>query len=356
MATWTPPTGWNQKFRKALEASFDEGTFTLLLKDSFNLHFANLSPAGFGKRFDNRLQEVIDAARMEDWLVDLVAAAHDRRPRNAELAALAEGLGLTLTGPRLVNPTGTPLEEVIRHGAKFINPTLLVERLAQLQGQVCWIEIPGGGGTGFLVGPDLVLTNDHVVQRIRDGSARPQDVRCRFDYRQAIDGSELPLKKPVVVQLAPAWEVSAQPPSAFDWNPTLGEAGEQESDFALLKLAEAVGDVPVGGDTADPEAKPRGYIETSGDIPALAQGNQVFLLQHPQGEPLQLTVGRVVEFNRAGTRVRYDANSKAGSSGSPVFDAELKLVALHHARDPADPPKWNQAIPFAVVKKGWKKP
>ena len=82
----------------------------------------------------------------------------------------------------------------------------------------------------------------------------------------------------------------------------------------------------------------------------------MFLLQHPKGEPLQLTVGTVTGFNSAGTRVRYDANSKDGSSGSPCFDADLQLVALHHAHDPDSPPKWNQAIPFSVIKKTWKLP
>jgi len=51
---------------------------------------------------------------------------------------------------------------------------------------------------------------------------------------------------------------------------------------------------------------------------------------------LQLTVGTIKEFNAACTRVRYDANSKAGSSGSPCFDGDLRLVALHHAHDPAN--------------------
>jgi S1-C subfamily serine protease len=344
---------WMRRFRTALDGAFDEGSMSLLVADYFGLSFAKISAPGFGKSFEVRLQEVLDTARMEDWLLDLVAAAHERRPKNAALASIAEDLGLTLTGPRLDNATGKPLEEIVREHAKFINPAVFVERLPRLQGQVCWVDIPGGGGTGFLVGPDLVLTNDHVIAGIRAGAARPQDVRCRFDYCKAIDGSMPTKKAPMAVGLAANWLVDRKPPSDADWDPLLGEADESESDYALIRLEEAVGDLPVGGDTADPEALPRGWIDTAGDVPALAKGNQVFLLQHPKGDPLQLTVGTVVEFNHAGTRVRYDANSKDGSSGSPVFDADLKLVALHHARDPGAPPQWNQAIPFSVVKKVW---
>jgi len=68
---------------------------------------------------------------------------------------------------------------------------------------------------------------------------------------------------------------------------------------------------------------------------------------------LQLAIGTVTEFNNSGTRMRYDANSKNGSSGSPCFNADLQLVALHHAHDLAEPPKWNEAIPFAVIQKLW---
>lgn len=354
--TWSPTPTWNTKLRQALDDAFDEGSITLLLNDYFQRSFAKMASPGLNKPFENRLHEVIEIARMEDWLLDLAVAAHERRPRKALLAELAQKAGLGIIGPRLINSTGQPLEEIVRTQAKFINPATFIERLPQLQRQVCWIDIPGGGGTGFLVGADLVLTNDHVVQRLRDGRARAQDVRCRFDYVQALDGSVPTLRKPLDVALAAVWDVDSKPPSAADEDATLGEAAANESDYALLRLDEALGDVPVGGDTLDTQASPRACVKTAGATPVVAAGNQVFLLQHPRGEPLQLTIGEVVGFNASGTRMRYDANSKDGSSGSPVFDADLNLVALHHARDPADPPKWNQAIPFAVVKSGWKLP
>ena len=99
----------------------------------------------------------------------------------------------------------------------------------------------------------------------------------------------------------------------------------------------------------DPGAELRKWITASSPPPPLAVGNQVFLLQHPEGKPLRLTIGTVTEFNEAGTRVRYDANSLGGASGSPLFDADLQLVALHHAHDLARPPRWNEAIPLGVI-------
>lgn len=354
MATWQPTGAWMLRFRKALDETFDETAVELLTVDYFHpAAFSKIASPGPGKTFEFRLQELIQRARMEDWLLDLVAAARERRPGSAKIAKIAEELGLTITGPRVDNPTGQPLEAVIRENAKFIDPAIFYERLPALEGQVCWIDIPGGGGTGFLVGPDLVLTNHHVVAPIAARAVRVQDVRCVFDYREPTDGPALTKKKPTKAALAADWHVGSWPPSQYDWDPTLGDAAPHEIDAALIRLADQVGELPLGGLSSDPAAPARGWIAITQQPPPLAAGEQVFLLQHPKGGALRLTIGSVTEFNAAGTRVRYDANSRDGSSGAPCFDADLRLVALHHAHDPAYPPAWNQAVPLAVLQKVW---
>lgn len=345
-----------QRFRKALDEAFDEPSMELLTTDYFSPSraFSRISPPGFNKTYEYRLFELINQARMNDWLPDLVAAARERRPRDTAIAAIAEDLGLTVTGPRLDNPTGRTLEELVQANAEFIDPAVFLEQLPRLEGQVCWIHIPGGGGTGFLVGPDLVLTNQHVIDRVVKGLARWQDVRCRFDYRRPLDGSELAEKNVTEVELAEPWLADSGPPSQYDWNPALGDALPGETDSALIRLAEPLGDLPVGGMTADPQAEPRGWIDASPEPRPLAAGNQVFLLQHPQGQPLRLTIGTVTGFNAAGTRLRYNANSRDGSSGAPCLNADLRLVGLHHAHDPAYPPAWNQAIPVGLIQAEWR--
>ena len=225
---WNPSGAWMAAFRKALADAFDEPSMELLTTDYFTRSFAKISPAGFGKTFEFRVQELINNARMEDWLLDLVAAARERRPKNAAIASIAENLGLTIAGPRLNNQTGKTLEEVIQDNAKFINPTVFQERLPELEGQVCWVDIPGGGGTGFLVGPDLVLDQSARHRADLQNLASASDVTCRFDYRQALDGSVPTKKSPITVGLDANWLVDSQPPSQFDWDPALGEAADTE--------------------------------------------------------------------------------------------------------------------------------
>jgi Trypsin-like peptidase domain/Effector-associated domain 1 len=349
---WRPSGAWLQQLRKALYDAFNDVQLEMLTSDYFHPEtFTRIAPAGLGMTFEYRLFQFVDWARMNDYLPDLLSALRERRPQNARFAELAQDLGLTVTGgPRLDNPTGRALEEIIQEQARFLNPATIVERLGALEGQVCQLVIPGGGGTGFLVGPDLVLTNQHVVRRIEDNLVRATDVRAVFDYREVTGGAALQHKKPVAVALADPWRVGSWGPSEFDVEPGRGDARPDEVDAALIRLAEPIGDLPRGGSTGGPDAPRRGWVDATSDPPAMAAGNQVFLLQHPRQDPLRLSIGSVTAFNAAGTRMRYDANSRDGSSGSPCFDADLQLVALHHARDPQGfPPAWNQAVPIELV-------
>jgi V8-like Glu-specific endopeptidase len=81
----------------------------------------------------------------------------------------------------------------------------------------------------------------------------------------------------------------------------------------------------------------------------------LMIAQHPDGKPLKLAVDTdsVIGLNPTGTRVRYATNTEAGSSGSPVFDLEWNLVALHHFGDPAyeHPPSYNQGVPIDLIQK-----
>src|ERR1700722_4362640 len=111
---WQPTGQWMPRFRDALDSGFDEPSLELLTTDYFSVRraFSKVSPQGFGKTFEFRLYELINKARMNGWLLALVAAAWERRPGNAAIGSIAKDLGLTSTGPRLDNPTGQTLEEI----------------------------------------------------------------------------------------------------------------------------------------------------------------------------------------------------------------------------------------------------
>ncbi len=79
------------------------------------------------------------------------------------------------------------------------------------------------------------------------------------------------------------------------------------------------------------------------------------VLQHPDAAPLKLALemSGIVALNGNQTRVTYTVNTEGGSSGSPCFNTDWELIALHHSGDPnfdrRDKPTCNQGIPFAAI-------
>ena len=58
---------------------------------------------------------------------------------------------------------------------------------------------------------------------------------------------------------------------------------------------------------------------------------------------MKLDIGFVQAINVPPNIITYTTSTMYGSSGSPCFDRNLRLVVLHHARRP-DPEKANEGI------------
>jgi len=98
-------------------------------------------------------------------------------------------------------------------------------------------------------------------------------------------------------------------------------------------------------------AEPRGWCSLQDAPPDVPVGNHVTLIQYPAGSPRQMSFGHILSYGDAHLRMRYSANTKSGSSGSPVVNSKGHLIALHHAGDPnfAQMAKYNQGIPIKLI-------
>lgn len=295
-----------------------------------------------------RVFRLIRVADSEGWVFWLINAAQEARPGNALIQSLAGELGLG-TAP-------ASFERIILESMPFVDVSKWRAQLGELEAQVCRVEIPVGTqttvGTGFLVGADLCLTNFHVVKALIDKVADPRQAMLRFDYKRTADGAVV--NEGTLFRLADNWLVTGRPPSMADELPdSAGKMPDKgELDFALLRIQGTPGKQAVGSAGNLTAAPKRGWIRRVG-TEGFKANYPILILQHPQGAPLKLALGRSNGLNANGTRLRHQVNTERGSSGSPCLNADLELIALHRGGDPnfdsAHKPTCNSAVPIAAI-------
>lgn len=299
-----------------------------------------------GASTEDQVFNLIRIAQAEGWTGDIIAALQDGHPRNILVRNLPDALRLAaVEAPPRPPAPGMSLERIVSGGG-FADLRIWAEKMSAIAQAICRIEFPvakgTGYGTGLLVADDCVLTNYHVVEDHITGKLDPTNVRCRFDY--ARDSQGLHDGRPVALADGPAWIVAQSPYDTADES-GVGIVAADHLDFALLRLSEAAGAHDVGAGAR------RGTLSIRRQPAIPGEKAPVFVVQHPRGSPIALAIGVVVGLDESGTRLRYDADTLKGSSGSGVFDQRLELSALHHAGDPTSKirAQYNQGIPIGKI-------
>ncbi len=279
--------------------------------------------------------------------------------RHDNLLTLASELAY---GVRVILPpnssTNPELERTIRESNGMIDILPWMAMLANRMRCICRITLTHGGttayGTGFLLTPDIVITNYHVVERVITRKAPPSSVSLLFDYHLRDDGVT-PHVGTRYTLATDDWLIDWSPSSPLDLTAHEGTAtAPDQLDYALLRVAGAPGNELVQ-DRAGATSTPRGWIALPSEVYPFAAHTPLLIVQHPDGKELKLAMDTdaIIGMNRNGTRVRYRTNTEPGSSGAPCFDANWNLVALHHAGDPnyaaMHQPGYNQGIPFSAI-------
>jgi endonuclease G, mitochondrial len=176
---------------------------------------------------------------------------------------------------------------------------------------VCRIETLAGKalGTGVLIDRDLLLTNYHVLQGENFSSesinANAQNIRLRFGYFTAATGTTTDGQ---IFRLDSHQAV-------VQYSPT------EKLDYVLLRVEAKISNASqIKKAECDFESYP-------------SQGMGLTILQHPEGESMKLAVSRdgITSVLQERGFVQYAAKTAGGSSGSPCFNEDWKVVALHHA-------------------------
>ena len=301
-----------------------------------------------GGTHDQGLLRYLVSARAAGELEELVHEAWADKPKSPKLLKLRRSQELTAISPEL--SVGPRLEDIVRREFDSEDLFLWTDKLELAASRVCRIEYPvnQAQGTGWLVGPDLVLTNWHVLRRAIEGLWDSSRVALRFDYA-VTEEADLP---GAVVKLAPnGWLVDSSPASPSELRTGDQKPTGEMLDYALVRLERELGkESPKAG------AARRGWFPVEDPEPRPKAGDILFIVQHPDGEPVKIAVGAAGSSTDDGLRLFHTTNTIGGSSGSPVLDAKLRVVALHHAGDVLyveggiGAPEKNQAIPIGLIR------
>jgi endonuclease G, mitochondrial len=160
-----------------------------------------------------------------------------------------------------------------------------------------------GDATGFMISPDLLLTNYHVFPTRQDA----EGVGAQFDYEEDRTGN---IRAGQIFELDPrTFFVSTRTLDlALIAVKARNDAGERVASFGALKLIPTIGKILIG--------------------------HPVKIIQHPDGKPKTYVVQNCELVDLDELHLRYFSDTDPGSSGSPAFNAYWELVALHHRSVP----------------------
>jgi V8-like Glu-specific endopeptidase len=255
--------------------------------DEWVMHSGNYrrTEREFRKGLMTSEQYRVQMARANNSLLEFVNDLHRR--------------GLKKQHPTSAMPTGIiskdhlVQEKVI--GRSNLNSISWLRHGMEASKSVCKIILADKNcGTGFLLPDGSLMTNHHVLPD--ENTAR--FAKVAFDYEEDMQGQ---------IRNQTFYQVDA---STYRSDPTL--------DYALVRLNPASNNTPLSNWGAlEPRIEPLPAVE-----------DYVTIVQHPEGNPKQLSFDRISKVEN--DYLLYKADTLGGSSGSPVMDSNWKVLALHH--------------------------
>jgi endonuclease G, mitochondrial len=160
-----------------------------------------------------------------------------------------------------------------------------------------------GYGTGFLVSPQLLLTNNHVLPD-RDTAINS---RIEFNYQTALGGVP-------------------QSSTEFELDPAAFFVTDARLDYSLVAVKSQ--------STSGLGLSQFGWLPLIAAQGKIIIGEFVNIIQHPNGDRKQIALRENMLIDVLPDFLQYQTDTSPGSSGSPVFNDQWEVIALHHSGVP----------------------
>jgi V8-like Glu-specific endopeptidase len=168
-------------------------------------------------------------------------------------------------------------------------------------------------GTGFLIAPDILMTNFHVFPTEEIAS----NATIQFNYQKDIDGK--------VLQTG---DYVGNPASLYYCN--------QDLDYVVVRLKWKSG------------LKEKWGVSELKSV-AVNLDDKVNIIQHPNGDYKQVAMNDNEVRHVDQDMIQYLTDTEGCSSGSPVFNEQWQVVALHHSSKNESHPFGNEGIKISAI-------
>jgi endonuclease G, mitochondrial len=252
--------------------------------------------------------------KFSDDFVDELRSRRESATPATEVSSAEMGARLTHAANSGGGFTGRDFERIL--GRNDLMPINYLSRGLMAAAAVGRVDVPnefggsGSFGTGFLISPRLMITNNHVI-----GSAEAaQGAVIEFGYERDASGNR---KTSHRFRLDPA--------------STFITSDKDKLDYTLVAvMAESDEDRSVRLDEF-------GFLRLEPGIHKVGEGEFVTIIQHPNGEEKFIAIreNKVLQIGAApGGFAKdflwYASDTAPGSSGAPAFNDGWQVVAVHH--------------------------
>ena len=257
-----------------------------------------------GNGATDRVSATLDPAVLAELIRLAISLRHQTPTEVAPADALQSRRDFLRESLGETREADTVFERIIR--GDELQPINYLERGAIAARAVARVALaPGGGfGTGFLIAPQVLITNNHVLP----DAATAAQATAQFHYEMDLSDAEV---GPTSYRLAPAalfYTSIALDYTVVAVDPVSRDDATPLSHFGCLPL-----------------------LETTGKA---TEGEWLTIIQHPDGARKQICVRENQFLKRGDDMIWYSTDTKPGSSGSPVFNNDWYVVGLHHAGVP----------------------